>query len=102
MLVTVSGNDAAKQGRSITWHPPRFADPSSQYGQLANLIVVGATDFNTYQGSFSQFDSWMTTFAPAANAWVAGDPTKGNTAAYKTNDGTSFGEFLHLLPWKSN
>jgi hypothetical protein len=92
VLVTVSGNDAPKKP-IISWHPARFADPSSQFGQLANLMVVGCTDFWSHQGRVSQFAPWMTTFAPGSNAWVAVDPTKGRTDAYAALTGTSFGEF---------
>lgn len=91
VLVCSSGND----GRTIPQtdkYPARFGG-AGKFAELVNLINVGATDEDTYKGAITQTSPWIGTFAPAIDAWTAGDPTKGDTAAFRKASGTSYGEW---------
>ncbi|OAX83696.1 hypothetical protein ACJ72_01943 [Emergomyces africanus] len=82
-LVVTAGNSAAITPR-IVQYPGAFGHPGSPL-YIENVITVGATDYDGNQASFSQYETWMTTFAPGQDAWVPKTPTDG----YKFESGTS-------------
>ncbi|KAI1771426.1 pectin lyase-like protein [Hypoxylon cercidicola] len=90
VLVASSNNHAKTEGRAINRYPALFGDPGDTYGTLVNLMVVGSTDVDTYEADSSQYADWMTTFAPAHNAWVVDDPRNGDTNAMQKGRGTSY------------
>ncbi|KAH6874029.1 peptidase S8/S53 domain-containing protein [Thelonectria olida] len=89
-LVVAAGNHAAKNedGPLISRYPALFADPGRIRGHLPTMIVVGATDDETEQASFSQYADFLTTYAPGEDvpvpAWSL------NMDGYTTGGGTSY------------
>ncbi|KDN67309.1 putative 1,3-beta glucanase [Colletotrichum sublineola] len=106
-VLVCSSNNHAKEIPNIDRHPALFGEPGARHGQLLNLITVGSTDIDTYEGDSSQYADWMTTFAPAHNAWIA----TGDANYFRKTRGTSFAApqvaalaaYLRSLPspWKT-
>ncbi|KAI1325288.1 glycoside hydrolase family 55 protein [Xylariaceae sp. FL0255] len=77
VIVTTAGNDAETEGRTISGFPAQFASPDlnvNPYGQIKNLIVVGATDYLGTEAPFSQSADYLTTYSSGQNIWVPEDP----------------------------
>ncbi|KAI8623454.1 hypothetical protein F5Y19DRAFT_458390 [Xylariaceae sp. FL1651] len=92
VLVAAAGNDAATEGKTINRYPAKFGSPSASvnpYGQIKNLIIVGAAKPNGYEASFSQTADYLTTYAPGQQVWVPTDPS-ASADPWKQDLGTSF------------
>ncbi|RWA03907.1 hypothetical protein EKO27_g11198 [Xylaria grammica] len=93
VLVAASGNLAAKEGKEITRYPARFgsANPSvNPYGQIKNLIVVGAINAMGYEADFSQTSAYLTTYSPGTQVSVPTDPDANPNNPWEKEWGTSF------------
>ncbi|KAI0150178.1 glycoside hydrolase family 55 protein [Xylariaceae sp. FL1272] len=94
VLVASSGNRRQDLGWKITNYPAKFGDPNmntNPYGQVQNLIVVGATDMYGTEARFSQGDDYLTTYSPGGDfgsVWVPNDPDS-NEGPWVLNYGTS-------------
>lgn len=82
-MVCAAGNNAVTVS-GIIQYPALFADPSNTF-YIKNIIVVGATDPDGNQGLFSQYEPWITTFAPGENSWLPETPTGGYNRLYGTS-----------------
>lgn len=97
VVVFASGNDAKTHGKEIDQWPARLASSDSSvnpYGQLKNLIVVGASSENGTDTDWAQTSSYLTTFAPGQNVEVPYDPALlgGVADSYGLKNATSFGK----------
>lgn len=83
----------------IDRYPARFGSPTAgrnPYGQLRNLIIVGATNgLGELAESVSQTSNYITTFAPGQSIYAPIDPSNANP--WEKTQGTSFGESTLLL-----
>lgn len=91
VLVASAGNHAVNEGQ-ISRYPAMFAASGDRWGTISNLIVVGSTDKDTHQATSSQFADYLTTYAPGVDVYVPNVPSSDQK--YKTDRGTSFGEFM--------
>lgn len=91
VLVAAAGNLAETEGKEITRYPARFGSPSNPFGQIKNLIVVGATTGMGYEAVFSQTSTYLTTYAPGEQIWVPTDPAANPNDPWKESQGTSLG-----------
>ncbi|KAH8157033.1 hypothetical protein CIB48_g11215 [Xylaria polymorpha] len=89
VLVAAAGNLAETEGKEITRYPARFGSPSNPFGQIKNLIVVGATTGMGYEAVFSQTSTYLTTYAPGEQIWVPTDPAANPNDPWKESQGTS-------------
>lgn len=91
-IVVASANHVKLEGRDISRYPAKFSDPNDDY-KVPNVIAVGSTDEWGREAPSSQYADWMTTSAPADNAWVAyvSDERDPDPEAYRRAKGTSFG-----------
>lgn len=98
VLLVASANNHAlevKEGVKISRYPAKFSDPNDQYGGIVNMVVVSAADWKTQRAPFSQFEDYVTTFAPGNNIACPGDPFLDDT--YRACDGTSYGKLTILV-----
>ncbi|KAK7957345.1 alkaline serine protease Alp1 [Apiospora aurea] len=94
VVVFAAGNNALTQGKEINQWPTLLANPSKSanpYGQLKNLIVVGASTSNGTDTEWGQTASYMTTFAPGQDVELPWDPAEaGANNLYFQFNGTSW------------
>ncbi|KAI1272435.1 glycoside hydrolase family 55 protein [Xylaria sp. FL0933] len=91
VLVAAAGNGGATH-KTINCYPARFGSsrPSvNPWGQVKNLIVVGATTGRGYEASFSQTAEYLTTYAPGHQVWAPTDPS-ANGDPWEQVSGTSY------------
>nr|CDP24152.1 Putative Glycoside Hydrolase Family 55 [Podospora anserina S mat+] len=93
VLVASSGNHAHDEGREISRFPARFASSDKKrnpYGEIKNLIVVGATQNIGIEYTRGQTSNYMTTFAPGENVPCTSDPNAaGDKYSRNMASGTS-------------
>ncbi len=92
VLVAAAGNGAQTQGKEIDRYPARFGSPSASrnpFGQIKNMIIVGATNGKGEEASFSQNANYLTTYAPGQQIWIPTNPN--NADPWVSSQGTSFG-----------
>lgn len=93
VLVVSAGNHANEEGKEINRYPARFANPNAAqnpYGELKNMIVVGASNNLGHEWAGGQTSSYMTTFAPGEAVTCPSDPLGEGNDRYKAiRDGTS-------------
>ncbi|KAI0903317.1 glycoside hydrolase family 55 protein [Ustulina deusta] len=91
VLVAAAGNGAQTQGKEIDRYPARFGSPSASrnpFGQIKNMIIVGATNGKGEEASFSQNANYLTTYAPGQQIWIPTNPN--NADPWVSSQGTSF------------
>jgi hypothetical protein len=94
VLIVASANNHAEENEArveITRYPAKFSDPDDKYGGIVNMVVVSAADWKTQRASFSQYDDYVTTFAPGNDIACPADPFLQPNSPYIPCDGTSVG-----------
>ncbi|KAJ2975980.1 hypothetical protein NUW58_g8207 [Xylaria curta] len=87
-----NGNPLPLRQKEIDRYPAKFGSPNpgaNPYGQLKNMIIVGATNPKGEDAdSVGQTSDYITTFAPGQQVWAPTNPSGANP--WEMMAGTSF------------